>query len=47
MLLVGDLNVDLNDSNKHHTNYLSDLTDSLHSTNFVKEDTCFKSQKDL
>ena len=39
-VLLGDLNVDLFDSTKEDSNYLSD-----HLTNLIKEDTCFNFQK--
>ena len=39
-VLLGDLNVDLFDSTKDDSNYLSD-----HLTNLIKEDICFNFQK--
>ena len=44
MLLAGGLNVDLIDSNNHHTNHLSDLLDCFKLVNLVKKATCFESR---
>ena len=32
-------------SNKHHSNFLSNLIDAFNLTNLVKEENCVKSQK--